>query len=100
MATGSFQKPYTAADLKKEAKRFFKNVEVIDGVQSGISWTISASDPKITGEGEPETPNRQDKPSTHNKALAQQKAAAMGSQDAADEAEIDEIKHLAGMDKE
>lgn len=96
MATGSFQKPFTAADLKKEAKRYFNNVEVIDGVQSGISWTISASDPKITGEGEPETPHQQDKPATPAKAQAQAKGAHMDT----DDADIDEITRLAGMKAE
>jgi len=94
MATGAFQKPYTAADLQKEAKRYFKNVEVIDGTPSGISWTISASDPKISGEGEPETPQQKDKPATPAKARAQANAAHM---DTDDDAEIAKITHLAGM---
>ena len=96
MATGSFQKPFTATDLKKEAKRYFKNVEIIDGVPSGISWTISASDPKISGEGEPETPNKQDKPATPAKAQAQVEGAHMDT----DGAEINEITRLAGMNAE
>ena len=96
MATGTFQKPFTAADLQKEAKRYFNNVEVIDGTPSGISWTISASDPKISGEGEPETPQQKDKPATPAKAKAQANAAHMDTDDAD---EISEITRLAGMDE-
>jgi len=96
MSTGTFQKPYTARGLAQEARRYFNNVEVIDGTRGGISWTIAASDPKIAGEGEPETPQQRDKPATAAKAQ-DQKDAANAHIDAADDAEIERIKQLAGM---
>ncbi len=96
MSTGTFQKPFTAADLQKEAKRYFNNVEVIDGTPSGISWTISASDPKISGEGEPETPQQRSKPATPAKARKQRKAAPGAVQEPDDD--LDEIKRLAGLE--
>ncbi len=95
MSRGTFQKPYTAVDLVREAKRYFKSVEVINGTKGGISWTIAASDPKISGEGEPETPKQRDKPATPAKAQKQANAAHMDTQDA----DIDDIKRLAGIDK-
>ena len=95
MSTGTFQKPYTATALVREAKRYFKNVEIIDGTKAGIHWTIAASDPKISGEGEPETPTQRDKPATPAKARGQAKAAPVDTQDA----DIDEITRLAGIDK-
>ena len=94
MSTGAFQKPYTAKGLVQEAKRYFGSVEVIGGTAKGISWTIAASDSKISGEGEPETPNMQNKPATPAKAQAQANAAHM---DTDDDAEIGEITRLAGM---
>jgi len=96
MSTGTFQKPYTATDLVKEAKRYFKHVELIGGTKSGIFWSIAASDPKISGEGEPETPIQRDKPATPAKAQGQANAAHM---DTDDDADIERIKQLAGMDK-
>ncbi len=100
MSTGTFQKPYTAVGLVREAKRYFKTVEVIDGTKAGISWTIAASDPKISGEGEPETPKQRDKPATPAKAKMQKKAADTDAHKDTDDAEIETIKRLAGIDKE
>ena len=96
MARGTFQKPFTAVGLTREAKRYFNNVEVISGTKGGISWTIAASDPKISGKGEPETPEQRDKPATAAKAK-DQKDAANAHIDAQDEVEIARIKELAGM---
>jgi hypothetical protein len=96
MSTGAFQKPYTATGLVKEAKRYFSSVEVIGGTPKGISWTIAASDPKISGEGEPETPQQRNKPATQAKVPKQQKDAHKDN----DDAEIETIKRLAGMDSE
>ena len=56
---GTFQKGYTAIGLKREAKRYFDKVEVIMGRPNGISWTIAASESKITGPGEVENPQKQ-----------------------------------------
>ena len=97
MKTGTFQKPYTAVGLTREAKKYFNHVEVIDGTKGGISWTIAASDPKIAGEGEPETPGKQDKPATPAKARAQRRAEHMDTQD---DSEIERIKQLAGLSPE
>jgi len=100
MSTGSFQKPYTATGLVKEAKRYFNSVEVIEGTTSGIFWMIAASDPKIAGEGEPETPKQRDKPATPAKALKQKNAAQVDAHKDSDDAELEDILRLAGMDKE
>lgn len=94
---GTFQKPYTATSLTREAKKYFSSVEVIGGRPSGISWTIAASDPKISGEGEPETPQQRDKPATQAKVSKQKKAAPVDAHKDNDDAEIETIKRLAGM---
>ena len=100
MSIGTFQKPYTKEGLVREAKRFFKTVEVIAGTPGGISWTIAASDPKVAGPGEPETAEQEKKPPTRAKARKQAKAvtapAHMDLQDP-DEAEIERIRQLAGV---
>jgi hypothetical protein len=95
MSTGTFQKPYTATGLTKEAKRWFNNVEIIDGTKGGISWTIAASDPKIAGVGEPETPKQRSKPATPAKARKQQKAAPEPVEEP--DSDIEDIKRLAGL---
>jgi hypothetical protein len=97
---GTFQKAYTAASLTREAKKYFSNVEVIAGRPSGISWTIAASDPKISGEGEPETTQQRDKPATLAKVPKQKKAAPVDAHKDNDDAEIETIKRLAGMNSE
>ena len=97
MSTGTFQKPYTAMGLTREAKRYFNSVEITDGTKGGISWTIAASDPKIAGEGEPETPQQRSKPATPAKARKQRKAAPERSQKPEVDGDIEDIKRLAGM---
>lgn len=102
MSRGTFQKPYTAQALKREAKKFFKTVEIIMGTSGGISWTAACSDPKISGPGEPETPKQKDKPSTPAKRKQQAKAVVPKQKvaphmDVDDEADVVRIKELAGI---
>ncbi len=101
MARGTFQKPYTAEALKREAKKFFKSVEIIMGTPGGISWTAACSDPKVAGPGEPETPQQEKKRATPAKAQAQAQAAQTVAphMDVEDEAEVERIKQLAGIAK-
>lgn len=46
-SSGTFQKLYTARGLVREARKYFKTVEVIMGRKGGICWTIAVSDPRL-----------------------------------------------------
>lgn len=80
-SSGTFQKPFTAEGLVREAKRYFKTVEVILGRKGGISWTIAASGSKLAGEGEPQRPNAKSAPKA-KMATTQKANTRLGSKEA------------------
>ena len=84
-----FFKPYTAEGLKREASKYFKSVEIISGREGGIHWTVAASNSKIAGPGEPETPGMRVVPPSPEKEEAQANAQ--------DDWELNDIKRLAGI---
>lgn len=99
--SGTFQKPYTAQALVREAKKYFNNVEVIMGRKGGISWTIAASDPKLhskvdTGLSQ-EIPSK--KTTHNNKEIEKHKQWKRSETEPDDEfeAELQDIRMRAGI---
>lgn len=75
---GTFQKPYSAVSITREAKKYFNNVELIMGTKGGISWTVACSDSKYNQQ------QHQDSLNTQN-------------DEQSDDKDIEEIRRLAGI---